>query len=97
MTDEEMVAEGERVLLQYARNEKRIVCLSGRLSEISKALGKFADASQGNQANGDRQTVLYALGERDLRADVNQLADAIAEREDLKSKMTAHGYAHMIR
>ena len=97
MTDEDMAAEAQRAILKYAHNEKVIRCLSDKFTEIAQSLRKLSQAADRNQANELRKEALDAIGDRDLVSDANRLAEAISDREDLESKMTSHGYAHMIR
>ena len=97
MTDEEMEVEAQRAILKYAHNEKVIRCLSDKFVEISQSLRKLSQADDGNQANKLRKEAIDAIGDRNLVCNTKRLAEAISEREDLESKMTSHGYAHMIR
>ena len=96
MTNEDMVAEAQRAMLKYAHNEKVIICLSDKFAEIAQSLRKLSQAADRNQANESRKKAIDAIGDRDLVSDANRLAEAISDREDLESKITRHGYAHMI-
>ena len=97
VTDEEMAAEAKRAILKYAHSEKVIRCLSDKFAEISRSLGRLSQAADRNQANELLKEAVDAIGDRDLVGDANRLAEAISDRGDLESKMTSHGYAHMIR
>ena len=97
MTDEEMATEADRVLMRYARNEKVIVCLSGRLSAISQTLKDLVKVSGDNQASGESQEALRVVADHDLKHDVERLTDALSKRETLRTVMLSHGHSHMLR
>ena len=46
MTEDGMAAEADRALAKYARNERLILCLSGRMQEITQALNRLARVHQ---------------------------------------------------
>ena len=97
MTEDEMAAEADRALSKYARNERLILCLSGRMQEISEALNRLARVTESHQAKSERQRVIEAIGDRNIPKDVEQLAQALSDRNPLKEALGRHGYGHMIR
>ena len=97
MTDEEINADADRNLVRYARNEKTIDCLLGRLSNVSRAFSTFVEASGKSRAEQERSRALEALDGYDLQEDIGQLGAALRERERLEKQMENHGYSHMIR
>ena len=97
MTEDEMAAEADRALAKYARNERLVLCLSGRMQEITKALNRLARVTKSHQAKLERKRVIEAIGDRNIPNDVDQLAHALSDRESLKEALERHGYGHMIR
>ena len=97
MTDEEINADADRNLVRYARNEKTIDCLLGRLSNVSRAFSTFVEASGKSQAEQERSRALEALNGYNLQEDIGNLGAALLERERLEQQMENHGYSHMIR
>ena len=67
MTDEEINADADRNLVRYARNEKTIDCLLGRLSNVSRAFSTFVEASGKSRAEQERSRALEALEGYDLQ------------------------------
>ena len=96
MTEDEMAAEADRALAKYARNERQILCLSGRMQEISQALNRLARVTESHQAKSERKRAIEAIGDRNIPNDIDQLAQALSDRETLKEALEPHGYAHMI-
>ena len=92
-----MAAEADRALIQYARNERQILCLSGRMQEIAQALNRLACVTENHQAKSERKQAIEAIGDRNILTDVDQLARALSDRETLKESLDCHGYGHMIR
>ena len=97
MTDEEINSDADRNLVRYARNEKIIDCLLGRLSNVSRTFASFIEATRTSQAKGERSRAMEALEGYDLQEDIGKLGIALLERERLEVQMENHGFSHMIR
>ena len=97
MTNEEINSDADRNLVRYAKNEKTIDCLLGRLSNVSRAFSAFVEASGKSRAKQEQSRALEALDGYDLQEDIGKLGAALMEREMLEKQMENHGFSHMIR
>ena len=93
MTDE----EADRNLGRYARNEKMIDGLLGRLSNVSQTFASFIEATRTSPAREERSRAMAVLEGDDLREDIGKLGTALLDRERLEGHMERHGFSHMIR
>ena len=92
MTNEEMIAEADRALVKYARNEKTIVCLLERLLKIARSFDRIATELDLESC----QHSLQELGGHNLHDDVKRLEAAFSERGGMEADLLSHGYHHML-
>lgn len=97
MTDEEIVSEGERAVLRYSRNEKVIECVMTRLKALSVAISLLDKRWRVVGGDEDLERIAELLEGRDLRQDVQDLKNAVAQRPALRDQLGAHGQGHMAR
>lgn len=97
MTDEELATEADRILIRYARNERVIECIEGRLTEIVGALMKFAHVGPTDRGGEEHEAWLEARKGYDLEGKIAALHAARAQRLDLVKQMEANGLTHMLR
>lgn len=97
MTDEDMISEGERAVLRYSRNEKVIECVMSRLKALGAAVAMIEPRSRATGGDAEVEQIRELLGGRDLRQDVEDLKDALAQRPALRDQLSAHGHGHMVR
>ena len=96
MTDEEINSDADHYLVRYAKNEKTIDCLLGRLTDVSQTFTSFIEATRTSQAREERSRAMAALEGYDLQEDIGKLENALRERERLEDHMENHGFSHMI-
>ena len=96
MTEDDMVSERERIVLSFSRNEETIQCVMARLNSLSVAI-QALNRRPIFGADKDCGRIAEILEGRDIREDVNDLQDALAQRPVLVEQLRAHGLSHIKR
>ena len=96
MTVDDMVSESERIVLSFSRNEETIQCVMARLNSLSVAI-QTLDRWPVFGADKDCDRIAEILEGRDIREDVSDLQNALAQRPVLVEQLRAHGLSQITR
>ncbi|MCY4594545.1 MAG: hypothetical protein OXC19_07045 [Bryobacterales bacterium] len=91
MTENELSEDNQRLLVEYADNERIVACLQGRFEDVAHALRALME----RRSEADLHKAEDAM-RRCGAAEVARFGQALKERERLQARLRQTEYAHMI-